>query len=115
MKYSPKRNDLLAELPEFKYLHPHQLPETMTGLVDILDELKAMMKPLLGLDEIDLTPELRAPVATKELLITKAYLNDKGESFRRKVIVQNRPTERTLPRRQCVVFLSKPSHPPRMG
>lgn len=87
MKYNPKRNDLLAELPEFKYLHPHQLPETMTGLVDILDELKAMMRPLLGLDAIDLTPGAGAHGELKGLLIAKAYLNDKGESFRRKVIV----------------------------
>ena len=87
MKYNPKRNDLMSELTEFKYLHPHQLPETMTGLVAILDELKSMMGPLLGMDAIDLTPGAGAHGELKGLLIAKSYLIDTGEFNRKKVIV----------------------------
>ena len=87
MKYNPKRNDLLAELTEFKYLHPYQMPETMAGLVGIFDELKSMLGPLLGMDSIDLTPGAGAHGELKGLLVAKAYLFDRGESNRTKVIV----------------------------
>lgn len=87
MKYNPKRNDLLAELTEFKYLHPLQTPETMAGLAELLDDLKSMMKPLLGMDTIDLTPGAGAHGELKGLLIAKKYFLDQGQSHRKKVIV----------------------------
>ncbi|RPG22818.1 MAG: aminotransferase class V-fold PLP-dependent enzyme [Oceanospirillales bacterium TMED33] len=87
MKYNPKRNDLLAELTELKYLHPLQSPESMPGLIAILDELKSMLGLLLGMDAIDLTPGAGAHGELKGLLIAKKYHIGEGHLRRNKVIV----------------------------
>jgi len=87
MKYNPKRNERLAELPGFLHLHPFQDESSVQGLLQLLWELQQMLAEVAGLPAVSLQPAAGAHGELTALLIADAYFRDRGEPARTKVLI----------------------------
>jgi len=87
MKYNPKVHEKLACLPGFAGLHPHQPPETVQGALALMYDLQRWLAEITGLDAVSLAPAAGAQGELTGILMVKAYLADKGEEGRSRVLV----------------------------
>ena len=87
MKYNPKVNDDVARLPGFALAHPLQPAETVQGALAVLFQLQEVLAAITGMDAVSLTPAAGAQGEMCGILMIKAYLADRGQSHRRKVLV----------------------------
>ncbi|KPK21661.1 MAG: glycine dehydrogenase [Dehalococcoidia bacterium SM23_28_1] len=87
MKYNPKVHDKLASLPGFTGLHPLQPLETVQGALALMYDLQRWLAEITGLDAASLAPAAGAQGELTGILMVKAYLADKGEEGRCRVLV----------------------------
>lgn len=73
MKYNPKRNDLLAGLSGFRDAHPHQPPETLTGLWELYFHLQRHLCEITGMSSASLVPAAGAHGELAGLLMLRAH------------------------------------------
>ncbi|HID21328.1 MAG TPA: aminotransferase class V-fold PLP-dependent enzyme, partial [Planctomycetaceae bacterium] len=85
MKYNPKRNERLANLPGLIDLHPYQAEADVQGLLELLWELQQTLAEIAGLPAVSLQPAAGAQGELTALLIAAAYFRERGE-HRTKVI-----------------------------
>lgn len=86
MKYNPKRNERLANLPGMANQHPYQAEDTLQGMLELLHEMQAYLAEIGGLHAVSLQPAAGAQGEQTALLVASAYFRDKGET-RTKVLV----------------------------
>lgn len=86
MKYNPKINEDMANLPGFTQLHPYQPEQTVQGALALMYHTQGYLAEITGMDEVSLHPAAGAHGELAGLLIIKAYLKHKGEN-RTKVII----------------------------
>ena len=87
MKYNPKINEDIARLPGFANVHPSQPAETVQGTLYVLHELQLALAEITGMDAVSLAPAAGAQGELSGILMIKNYLEDRGETGRRKVLV----------------------------
>lgn len=87
MKYNPKVNDLAAGLKGLTDIHPLQSEETTQGSLAVIKELSDALCEINGMDAFTLQPAAGAHGEFTGLLLIKAYLHEKGETGRTKIIV----------------------------
>jgi len=87
MKYNPKINEDIAALPGFANIHPLQDDTTTQGMLELLYNFENYMCAIFGYDAATLQPAAGAHGELTSLFIIKAYLRDKGQGTRDKVIV----------------------------
>ncbi len=87
MKYNPKINEDAAALKGFTGIHPLQPPETVQGCLEAMETLGGYLCEITGMDAITLQPAAGAHGEFTGLAMIKAYLTDKGETQRNKLIV----------------------------
>ncbi|MGQ9572596.1 MAG: aminomethyl-transferring glycine dehydrogenase subunit GcvPB [Dehalococcoidia bacterium] len=87
MKYNPKVHDRLASLPGFIDLHPFQPLETVQGALALMYDLQRWLAEITGLDATSLAPAAGAHGELTGMLMVKAYLADKSEEGRKRVLV----------------------------
>jgi len=87
MKYNPKVHEELACLPGFDGLHPLQPLETVQGALALMYDLQRWLAEITGLDAASLAPAAGAQGELTGILMIKAYLADRGEEGRRRVLV----------------------------
>jgi glycine dehydrogenase subunit 2 len=87
MKYNPKVHEELARLSGFTGLHPLQPLETVQGALALMHGLQRWLAEVTGLDAVSLAPAAGAQGELTGILMVKAYLADKGEEGRRRVLV----------------------------
>ncbi len=87
MKYNPKVHEELACLPGFTRLHPLQPLETVQGALALMYDLQRWLAEITGLDAVSLAPAAGAQGELTGILMIKAYLADRGEEGRRRVLV----------------------------
>jgi len=87
MKYNPKINDELANLPGFTRIHPLQNPATLQGTLKIYHELAKMLAEIAGMDAFTLNPFAGAHGELAGLMVLKQYHLDRKDFKRTKVIV----------------------------
>ncbi len=73
MKYNPKINDELANLPGLADIHPLQPAETVQGAIRLLKELQDDLAEITGLPGVSLAPLAGAQGEYAGLLIARAY------------------------------------------
>jgi len=56
MKYNPKINELLANLPAINMVHPYQAEGTVQGILEILYKLERWLAEITGTYEVCLQP-----------------------------------------------------------
>src|ERR1700722_9724731 len=87
MKYNPRINDALANLPALRDLHPFAPDQLAQGALAIMWELERSLSALFGMAAFSLNPAAGAHAALTALLIAKAPYKKKGDARRKTVIV----------------------------
>ena len=87
MKYNPRVNDAMAELPALRDLHPWTPDDLAQGALQIMWELERSLCSLFGMAAFSLNPSAGAHAELTALLIAKKYFKNRGETRRGTVIV----------------------------
>jgi glycine dehydrogenase subunit 2 len=87
MKYNPRVNDAMANLPALRDLHPFAPDEMSQGALAVMWELERSLASLFGMAAFSLNPAAGAHAEFAALLIAKAYFKARGETHRNVVIV----------------------------
>ena len=87
MKYNPRINDALANLPALRDLHPFAPDELAQGALAVMWELERSLASLFGMAAFSLNPAAGAHAELTALLIAKAYFKKMGDAKRTTVIV----------------------------
>lgn len=87
MKYNPKINDEIANMPAFSSLHPLQSEETVQGALEVYYNLARSLSEISGLAEYTLNPFAGSHGELVGLMIMRQYHIKRGDLKRTKVIV----------------------------
>ena len=87
MKYNPKINDEIANMPVFSSLHPLQSDETVQGALEVYYSLARSLSEISGLAEYTLNPFAGSHGELVGLMIMRQYHIKRGDLKRTKVIV----------------------------
>ena len=87
MKYNPKLNEDAAALKGFTAIHPLQAEDTVQGSLEAMHMLTEALCEITGMDAATLQPAAGAQGEVVGLAVIKAYLHDKGQTQRDKLIV----------------------------
>lgn len=87
MKYNPKVHEDIVRLPGFAGAHPLQAAETVQGCLSVMYGLQEALREITGMDAVSLAPAAGAHGELTGVLVAKAYLRQRGESQRRRVLV----------------------------
>ncbi|MBQ27993.1 MAG: glycine dehydrogenase (aminomethyl-transferring) [Nitrospiraceae bacterium] len=87
MKYNPKINDEIANLPGFAHLHPLQSPGQSQGVLQLIYDLEELLKEIAGLDRISLQPTAGAQAEFAAMLMVRSYHQQQSGNTRTKVLI----------------------------
>ncbi|MBF8267894.1 MAG: Glycine dehydrogenase (decarboxylating) [Dehalococcoidia bacterium] len=87
MKYNPRVNDELAQLPGFSQLHPLQPEETVQGALKAMYRLQGFLAEIVGMEATSLATMAGAQGELAGMLMLRAYHLSRGEADRRIVLV----------------------------
>ena len=87
MKYNPRVNDAMANLPALRDVHPFAPDDLAQGALAVMWELERSLASLFGMAAFSLNPAAGAHAELTALLIAKAHFKKKGQSERTTVIV----------------------------
>ncbi len=87
MKYNPKINELLANLPAINMVHPYQDEGTVQGILKILYRLERWLAEITGTHEVCLQPAAGAHGEFLGTLLMRAYHKLNGEIEKRREII----------------------------
>jgi glycine dehydrogenase subunit 2 len=79
MKYNPKVNEDIANLPGFTRVHPYQSQAGVQGTLQLLYEMEKLLCEISGMDRVSLQPAAGAHGELTSLMMIKAYYEDKKE------------------------------------
>ena len=79
MKYNPKRNERLANLPGIVDLHPYQPDDSVQGMLALLEELQRMLAEISGLPAVSLQPAAGAHGELTALMVAAAHFRQLGQ------------------------------------
>ncbi|MBI2040177.1 aminomethyl-transferring glycine dehydrogenase subunit GcvPB [Candidatus Microgenomates bacterium] len=87
MKYNPRVNETLANLPGFTHLHPNQPMETVQGALQVMYELQRYLAEITGMYAVSLDPKAGAHGELTGILMIKKYHESRGEGAKRRKIL----------------------------
>jgi glycine dehydrogenase subunit 2 len=87
MKYNPKVNEDIANLPGFLHVHPYQPEETVQGALKLMYDMQNFLAEIAGMDSVTLQPAAGSHGELTGLMIIKSYLKSIGEHQRTKVLI----------------------------
>ena len=87
MKYNPRINDAMANLPALRNLHPFAPDELAQGALAIMWELERSLASLFGMAAFSLNPAAGAHAELTALLIAKAYFKKIGAAATRRTVI----------------------------
>ena len=87
MKYNPKINEALANMPTIGLVHPYQDERTVQGILEILYKLERWLAEITGTAEVCLQPAAGAHGEFLGACLIRAYHKHKGELGKRQDIL----------------------------
>lgn len=87
MKYNPRLGEQLAQRPELAELHPYQDEATLQGVLELIHGFDAMLQELSGMDGFVFQPGGGADAAYTHAVVTRAWLEARGELAQRDEII----------------------------
>ena len=87
MKYNPKINEEMCNLPAFTSLHPLQPVSTTQGALEVYYNVQKALSELSGLSEFTLNPFAGAHGELTGLMVIRNYHMQRGDTKRTKIIV----------------------------
>jgi glycine dehydrogenase subunit 2 len=85
MKYNPKVNEKIAQLPEFFNSHPHSPQELVQGNFEVLKLLEGFLAEITGMDAVTLQPSAGAQGELVGMMLIRAFLSERGDP--RKIVL----------------------------
>ena len=79
MKYNPKVNEVVANLPGLRDLHPLQDESQIQGFLEIFSDLERLLSEISGLPHITLQPAAGAHGELTSLMILQSHFREIGE------------------------------------
>lgn len=79
MKYNPKINEDIANLPGFTRIHPYQPEVSVQGTLQIIYEMEKLLCEISGMDRVSLQPAAGAHGELTSLMMIKAYYENRKE------------------------------------
>lgn len=86
MKYNPKVNEKIAQLPGFAKIHPLQPEESVQGALAVMYELQTYLAEIAGMDACTLQPAAGAHGELTGIKLIRAFHESRGEK-RSQVII----------------------------
>ena len=111
MKYNPRINEEMSNLPGFAAIHPLQPESTAQGALEVIQTLEKDLCEITGMDRLTLQPAAGAHGEFTGLLLIKAYHT---ASARRSSFL-TAPTAPIQPAPTCAATRSSTSNPVRMA
>ena len=109
MKHNPRLNEAMARLPGFSDIHPLQPVSTVQGALDLIVQLKAWLKELTGMPQVDMTPKAGAHGELSGMMAIKAAIIARGEAATRKTVLVPESAHGTNPATAALIgFNVKP-------
>jgi glycine dehydrogenase subunit 2 len=87
MKYNPKINEEIANLPGFRNIHPLQTTDTIQGCLEVMKLAEEYLCEVTGMDRIDFQPAAGAHGEFTGLKLIWAYHQSRNDGKRNKIIV----------------------------
>ena len=87
MKYNPKINEEICNLPSFTSLHPLQPFSTVQGALEVYDGLQSSLAEIAGLGRFTLNPYAGAHGELTGLMVMRRYHRSRNDDKRVKVLV----------------------------
>jgi glycine dehydrogenase subunit 2 len=87
MKYNPRVNERVVDLPGFRDLHPHQVEEGAQGALELMWRLQEILAEVAGLDAVSLQPAAGSQGELTGLMLMRAYFDDRGETDRKEIVI----------------------------
>lgn len=87
MKYNPRIDEVVANLPGFTEVHPLQPEHTVQGSMEVLKLGKEYLCEITGMDDMTFQPAAGAHGELAGLLLMKAYHESRGEGEKRTKII----------------------------
>ncbi len=87
MKYNPKVNEQIAQMPGFAKIHPHQDPQQVQGALEVMVRLKEVLAEITGMDEVSLQPAAGAHGELLGMMVTRQCHLARGQKDRRRVLI----------------------------
>lgn len=113
MKYNPKINEDVSQLPGLAAIHPQQPAASVQGALAILYDMEQYLAEIAGMDAVTLQPVAGAHGELAGLKLIRAYHRARGEAQRTKVIVPDsahgtNPASATVCGLETVEIISNP-------
>lgn len=87
MKYNPKVNEEVANLPGFTDIHPYAPAETVQGALELMFNLQNYLCEIGGMDEMSLQPAAGAHGELAGIHIIRAYHKSRNDTARTKILI----------------------------
>lgn len=87
MKYNPKINEEMCNLPAFVNAHPQQPEDSVQGMLEAYYELSKSLAEICGMEGFTLNPFAGAHGELTGLMVIRSYHMSRGDAKRTKVIV----------------------------
>jgi glycine dehydrogenase subunit 2 len=87
MKYNPKINEEMANLPNFTQIHPLQSEASIQGCLEVLSLCEASLCEITGMDNMTFQPAAGSHGEFVGLLLIKKYHQSRNDFKRDKIIV----------------------------
>jgi len=87
MKYNPRVNDAMANLPGFRDLHPFAPDDLAQGALAVMYDLERYLASIFGMAAFSLNPAAGAHAELTALLIAKAYFEKTGQTKQRTTVI----------------------------
>ena len=87
MKYNPKINEEIANMPASQGLHPLQDENTVQGVLEVYYEMDRALSAITGMKHFTLNPCAGAHGELTGLMVMRSYHASHGDTARTKVIV----------------------------
>ena len=87
MKYNPRINEEMSNLPGFAAIHPLQPESTAQGALEVIQTLEKDLCEITGMDDMTFQPAAGAHGEFTGVLLIKQYHDARGDKKRTKIIV----------------------------
>ena len=87
MKYNPKINEEIAQMPGFQGLHPLQPSDTVSGALEVYEQMDKCLAAITGMKHFTFLPCAGAHGELTGLMLMREYHFSRGDMARTKVIV----------------------------
>ncbi len=87
MKYNPKVNEEIANLPGFTDIHPYSPESLVQGALELMYKLQRYLADIAGMEEVSLQPAAGAHGELAGIRIIQAYHQFRNDTARTKILV----------------------------